>query len=384
MTDALDQRIRQEDPMADPGAPEPESLISGDFWQKVAERRERDGRQRRRKVAAAVIVALVVGLALGFAPGGIGASGQAAAAAQALRTIADHARNSVSSPAGGTWLHRTMDFSITSPTTTIEGGKATAARSVTLAGVLQSWAKGTKACESSTFQPAQFGSPRRQADWQAVGLEISPTAGAHGYCTTGIKPLPGFTPTKVLSNGILPINVSHLPDKPAMLARVLRTGKSGVPSLDRGVTQRSPQAPFERAVLLLLAPTVGAGPGFPSEVYQAMALLPHVVSLGTVWTHMGKTGQGFAASKGSDAVTMVVNHRGTLLEVRNLQITAWKGNWATLVAQSFAATSDKAESWADPPLANQLVFRTSWVDPVGPSTSVGATVVPAFRERVKS
>jgi hypothetical protein len=384
MIDTLELRIRQVDPMADPGAPDPGSLMSSAFWIKVAEHRDRDRRRRRHGTAALVgitSVALAVGLALALVPGGIGSPSESAAAV-ALRTIADHIEKPVNTyPGDGIWLHRTMDFSIISPTTTIHSYGATPARSVTLSGVLASWVNGTRTCQSPTFQPAQFGSPRRQAAWQATGLEISETTGVHGYCTTAIGPTPYARnhPTSVYSDGILPIDVSRLSSKPAKLTKALATGTTGIPSLDKGV-KHSSEAPFERAVLLLLAPTVGASPQFPAEVYRAIALLPHVVSLGIVWTHTGGTGQGFAASKSGDSVAMVVNRKGTLLEVRNAQISAWTSIWAQLVATSFLATSTRAESYGDPPLANQVWFRTSWIDPVGPPTSVAATAVPGLRE----
>ena len=417
-TDPFDQRIGQGDPLTDRGAPGPGLLLSGGLWHKVAERRDRGRGQRHRRTVARTGVAgiaLAVGLGLALVPAAIGSSGQTAAAA-ALQTIADNTGPLATVPAGGTWLNRTMDFSIVSPTTTIDGNdlavprttiRPIPARSVTLTGVLHSWVKETAAVQSATFQPPQFGSARRQAAWQAADLLTSPVPGTHaimGRATLGPRspdrgiarapssPQETSAPTRkssrtgtatqtgtYFSNGLYPVNVSGLPKTPATLAEALRTGKTGVPGLDSAQHRRSPEAPFERAVLLLLSPTVGASPQFPAEVYRAMAQLPHVVSLGTVWTHTGQTGQGFAASEGSDAVAVVVNRKGTLLEVRNLQFTTWRVPLTTMVATSFCATPFKAEAWADPPLVNQLYFTTSWIDPVGTPTPVGATAVPAFR-----
>ena len=296
--------------MADPGAPDPGSLLSSGLWTKVAERRERDRRQRRhRTVALAGVVGLAfaVGLGLALVPGGIGSLDQSAAAA-ALQTIADDTSPPSTVPGGGTWLYRTMDFSIasprttislTAPSTTIHG---TPARSVTLTGVLHSWVKETEAVQSAAFQSPQFGSPRRQAAWQAAGLLTAPVAGTHAIMK-GATPgphshVPGegpgpssrtktSSPTRTssptgtyFSNGLYPVNVSGLPKTAAKLAKALRTGKTGVPGLDSAQHRRSPEAAFERAVLLLLSPTVGSSPQFSAEVYRSIALLPHVVSLG--------------------------------------------------------------------------------------------------------
>jgi hypothetical protein len=415
MSDPLDRRIRDVDPMAGPEAPDPESFFSGGFWTKVIERRERDRRQRRYRAMALAGVAglaLAVGLGLALVPGGIG-SPDLSSAAVALRTIADDTSPPATAPASGTWLYRTMDFSILSPSTTIDGNdlavpvtaiRPTPARSVALTGVLRSWVNETKGVQSATFQSPQFGSPRRRAAWQAAGLLTSPVIGTHaiasaatlgphspnqGIAAAPPSPRETSTPTRTsartgtasqtgtyFTNGLYPVNVSGLPKTPANLAKALKDGKRGVPGLYGAQDRRSPEAAFERAVLLLLSPTVGGGLKFSAEVYRSIALLPHVVSLGTVWTHAGQAGQGFAASKDSDAATMVVNRKGKLLEVRNLRLTTWLQTLATMVSFSFCATSVKAEAWGDPPLVNQLYFTTDWIDPVGTPTPVRATAVP--------
>jgi hypothetical protein len=356
---------------------------------------------RRMALVGIASLALVVGmgLALGLAPG-IGSPGQSAAAT--LPTVAAGTDPLVTVPTGGTWLYRTMDFSIVSivsPTTTFQDRslfspsttiQPTPARSVTLTGVLHSWVDETEAVQSATFQSPQFGSPLRQAAWQAACLLTSPGPGPHAimklavpgphtHYTGNEAPRPYPRGGTYFSDGLYPVKVSALPKTPARLAKALTTGKTGVPGLDTGRHRPSAAAPFERAVLLLLSPTVGATSRFPVEVDRAIARLPHVVSLGTVWTHTGQTGQGFAASKDSDAVTVVVNRQGSLLEVRNLQFTTWRQTLTTMVATSFCATPFKAKSWGDPPLANQVYFTTSWIDPVGTPVPVSSTAVPAYR-----
>ncbi|MHB8220799.1 MAG: hypothetical protein ACYDHU_10860 [Acidimicrobiales bacterium] len=176
------------------------------------------------------------------------------------------------------------------------------------------------------------------------------------------------------SHGLQPIDVSTLTSDPAILASELATGSTGIPSLDK-VPQSDPQAPFKRAVLLLMAPVVGAGPGFQSVVYQALSLLPHVVALGTITTHTGAVGQGFAASAAPNAEVIVVDSHGGLLELRNFTLLE---TWATLVATSFATTPGQP-AIAMPPLLGQVVFTTSWVDPAGTPAVVKKSAIPPLR-----
>jgi hypothetical protein len=101
----------------------------------------------------------------------------------------------------------------------------------------------------------------------------------------------------------------------------------------------------------------------------------------TVSTHSGKTGQGFAAGKGANAVAIVVSRTGTLLEVRNFRSGAWNGLWAELVATSFSATNLAAvANIGNPPLVSQLSFTTDWLDPNGPPSAVDPATIPTFRQ----
>jgi hypothetical protein len=390
MVDEMDLLIRQADPMQDQKAPDPGSISPDHLWQRILDRRDLQRKRRRvRKfvvVGVAAAVCATVGLIVGVLPTD-GPGLRDASAAAELRTIADnavapitdHAVAPVPMPANGFWVQRTFAFSITSPRSTSGTSTTTDTATATVSGTLKTWASGTMSCLSATFQPVQFGSPKRETAWQDAGLASSPTTvnEPHGYCSTALGPTyyAHSHPTSVTSQGLQPIGVSTLTSDPAVLASELETGTTGIPSLDK-VAQSDPQAPFKRAVLLLMAPVVGAEPGFQSVVYQALSLLPHVVALGTITTHTGAVGQGFMASSAPDAEAIVVDSHGNLLEIRNFTFLE---TWATLVATSFATTPGQP-AIGMPPLFGQVVFTTSWVDPVGTPEVVTKSTLPPLRQ----
>lgn len=385
MDDDMDLMIRRADPERDHDVRRLEPLTPHEFWQRMVDRRDRQRRRRRARTLAMVgAVAVVCGTTVGVAMESLPADGPASSAAAAqLRTIADHAVAPVNMPANGSWLQRTLAFSITSPSSDV-------LTSATVTGTMSTWASGTKSCQKVTFQPVQFSSSARSTAWQAAGLSTSPIAsgGPHGYCTTAAPTDYAQThPNSVLSNGILPIDVSTLTSNPAMLADELEAGTTGIPSLDTvtssptGDPSQNPisstEVPFARAALLLLAPVTGTWPGFRSVVYQALSLLPHVSALGTTTTHTGATGQGFAASTRAGAVAIVVDGNGDLLEVRNFP--DWIVMWAELVSTAFLLPGHSTDILM-PPLVSQLPFAADWIDPVGTPAVVTTNAIPPLRD----
>ncbi|MHB1517333.1 MAG: hypothetical protein ACYCVN_07010 [Acidimicrobiales bacterium] len=375
MNDDLDVMIQSADPFADAAA----SGVgpSETLWRTINERRGHGravGAHTRAIAVSGIVVVLGISLALvaGALPGS-GPLSDSAAAAQ-LRAIAANAGSPQTVPGGGLWLHRTLAFSLQSSPPV----------GATLTGTVDTWVSGTQACQAAVFQPAQFGSAAAASAWRSAGLSTSPVApGAQGYCGATARPgWHGMDSRSGLSDGITPIDVSGLTSDPATLAHELETGTTGIPSLDHMGSQSTPQAAFDRAVLLLVAPLTGAQPGVLSSLYDALALLPHVSGLGTVTTHAGTRGEGFSASTTRGAVTIVVNsHTGQLLEVRNLQFVAWRALWASMVVVSFTA-SGSTSGILDSPLSEQLYFSHNWIDPVGPPTVVGGNSIPHLRTQV--
>lgn len=389
MDDDMDLMIRRADPERDGEVRRLEPLALQELWQRMADRDDRQRRRRRTRTLATVgVVVVVCGTTVGVAMGTLPADGPAPSAAAAqLRTIAAHAVAPVNMPANGSWLRRTLAFSITSPSPDAPTG-------ATVAGTMSTWASGTKSCREVAFQPVQFSSSTREAAWQAAGLSTSPIAskGPDGYCTTAAPTAYAQThPSSVLSNGILPIDVSALTSDPAMLASELEAGTTGIPSLDTVTSSStadpsqdpisSTEVPFARAALLLLAPVTGTWPGFRSVVYQALSLLPHVSALGTTTTHTGASGQGFAASTRPGAVAIVVDGGGNLLEVRNFP--DWIVQWVDLVVTAFSPAGSNAQIFT-PPLVSQLPFAADWIDPIGTPAVVTTKAIPPLRDAYAS
>ncbi len=312
-----------------------------------------------------------------------------AIAANTAPAVADDSVAAVPDPKNGSWAQRTFAFSITSSGSNASGSSG-GAGSATVSGTLRIWASGTASCVAASFGPVQFSSPARSAAWERAGLATSPTTvhQPHGHCTTAVGPrlhtVTPDNPTSVTSTGILPIDVSSLTSDPSTLATELENGTTGLPSLDK-IPQTGPDVGFERAVVLLVAPPVDAGPGFPSVVYQALSLLPGVTALGAVTTPTGAAGQGFAASSAPDAEAIVLSPTGALFEIRNFVLQSATPRdftlrivWATLVGTYFAA-SPGIPAIAEQPLLTQDVFVTNWLDPVGTPTVVPTRAMPALQ-----
>jgi hypothetical protein len=154
------------------------------------------------------------------------------------------------------------------------------------------------------FGTAQFTSPAARAAWSAAGLPIQ-LSGAEQYFTGGG------------SNGL---DVASLPVDAIALRALIAKGKTGIPEVDR--VPAGPGATGQRVTLLLLGPDIGATRQFYSALYQVLSKLPGVKKLGTVTTHSGNTGEGFALGTPGPAdeqERIILDPRtGTLLEAQNV------------------------------------------------------------------
>jgi hypothetical protein len=140
--------------------------------------------------------------------------------------------------------------------------------------------------------------------WSAAGLPIQ-LSGAEQYFTGGG------------SNGL---DVASLPVDAIALRALIAKGKTGIPEVDR--VPAGPGATGQRVTLLLLGPDIGATRQFYSALYQVLSKLPGVKKLGTVTTHSGNTGEGFALGTPGPAdeqERIILDPRtGTLLEAQNV------------------------------------------------------------------
>ncbi|HWD56490.1 MAG TPA: hypothetical protein VG346_15305 [Acidimicrobiales bacterium] len=236
----------------------------------------------------------------------------------------------------------------------------------TIAMDVKRWSNGTgQACTSTVAQPAQFATPAQQAAWSGLGLLDAPMVQPVTGCLGGNTGTGGQADS-LTGDGQL-IDVSKLPTDPTVLAQELQNGTTGIPAIDQlTFDQANATIAFQRAAVLLLGPTVGATPKFESTLYQALALLPGVISLGSTTTHDGQAGIGFAADSQEGQSAIVVDPvTGQLLELRNFE-------------DSSALSSLAIAYLGGGPLQVTSYGSTlQWLDPVGQPAVVKLTELPA-------
>ncbi len=150
-------------------------------------------------------------------------------------------------------------------------------------------------------------------------------------------------------------------------SRQPQNGTSGIAAIDQLIfDQANATIAFQRAAVLLLGPTVGATPKLESTLYQALALLPGVTSLGSTTTHDGQSGIGFAADSQEGQSAIVVDPvTGRLLELRNFEDSSALGS---LASEYLGAGPMQVTSYGS---------TLQWLDPVGEPAVVKNTDLPA-------
>ena len=161
------------------------------------------------------------------------------------------------------------------------------------------------------FGAAQFASPAAQKAWSAAGL---PEQFEQKYMGQGSTVL-GTEGTQSAA-----LDVAGLPVDATALGSLIDEGNTGIPEIDH--VSPGPDATGERVTLLLLGPDIGATPEFYSALYKVLSTVPGVKKLGTLTTHSGQTGVGFAlqsSGQDNDQERLIVDPTtGTLLEAQNV------------------------------------------------------------------
>jgi hypothetical protein len=219
-------------------------------------------------------------------------------------------------------------------------------------------------CVSITTQPAQFASPQDQTAWLALGLRVTPRPQPITNCS---GPGTANSPPDTITGSSQLIDVADLPTDPQALAQQLQAGKTGIPAVDDMLPDLgNPDIAFQRAAVLLVGPTVGATPQFKSALYQAIALLPGVTSIGTTTTQSGQTGVGFAVSSPNGQAAIVVDPAtGALIEIRNLE----DSSALTSLAEHYVGTG--------PLQVTSYGAQLQWLDPVGQPQLVPQSDLPS-------
>ncbi len=376
----LDELIRRADPTRYTEGPRPGSPEAERIWVRVTLMPPAARRGSRRPlllsvglVAMALVVVSVVALQIG--PGPVSRSVSPAAAA--LHRIAAAADDQPPvTLSGDQFLESDYQASVLASqsqigSTTITGAQATIGVTITQFADLLS-----TSCIHASFSVPTFASAAAQTAWTTAGLLLAPSPATTGSCEVDAG-----DPTQS-RGGAGAINVSGLPGDPATLARDLERGTTGITRIDDPVGADTDVA-FERAVLLLVEPVVGATPQFWSALYGAMSMIPGVNLLGTETTHSGTSGLAFSGSNGpsspSSANTVVVlsPSTGALLEARNIDLNSFLSIYDDLHT-SFLPSSEQSQGGSS-------AAMLEWLDPVGSPHAVnglpsadgfGPTVTP--------
>jgi hypothetical protein len=222
------------------------------------------------------------------------------AAAAILRTTAIRAsEHGVLTPGPGEAIEDTYNIAIDA---TQNDSSGTQLASATFQGVLEEWTTASGVGhEKITYRAPQFPS---QADRQAwVYGEGIPLEGIIPYTTQG--------PVISMGPAVGAFDVASLPTDPSLLASALAQATTGVKGLDQ---MQGSDVVFHRVALLLSTPLLGSSPAFVSALYQVLAGLPGIESLGSMTDHSGRSGVGFTET-GSPITLIVDTNSGSLLEV---------------------------------------------------------------------
>jgi hypothetical protein len=354
--DHIDVLVRRADPAGPSSVAGPDSPKAEEIWERLLAATSSgtdaptSSRPRPKRVGGLVMpaaavgaVAIVVILVLQLLP--TPALQTPSAAAAVLRHLAGKAAAAEPSPTlrEDQWLR--SEFRVSYLVAPTRGGSESAALQGARAVVTvnaEEWANNlSQYCSQQVVTSVAYDTPESQqaSSFGAFNLPSNPQS----ECGSGFLGQGSQAPG--------PLDVAELPTDPAMLAKELETGSTGISALDEPLL-----TPFGRAVLLLVGQSLGATTALWSALLRAMATLPGVALLGTETTQSGATGVALAGATGVGYRTTIIlsPSTGALLEARNL-----------LVGQLLAG------------LPGTGVLTIRLLDPVGIPQVVDSTMLPA-------
>ena len=327
--------------------------------------------------AAGVMAAGILGL-IAVACGGPSALDHQGLTADATTpdspTVGTTLQGSPGRLARGQWLHTQASEAFS-----IDGLPLGVAGEISVPALSQSWANEDATCVEVSFGAPEFSSASLRSAWIANGLSTNPLMGLpKGFCeanTPGGGAL-AFDPkggaANVLTQGLGVIDVASMSRDSSTLARQLTSGRTDNEMFDQAVQGRSyPNLGFERALLVLQTPLLGATADFRLALLHALPHIPGVVVLGRQRNSSGLTGIGFAAGKGRHEATVILNPRtGQLEETRYVPAGSL---YFSVGAESFWNPYAPHVPGSSPSSLSLNVLRS---DPIGDQTVVNS--VPAF------
>jgi hypothetical protein len=257
-------------------------------------------------------------------------------------------------------------------TRTMQVGVESSAGDTSMTGIVTVWDNSDSACFTGSFGTVAFSSALAQSTWQNLGLHTN--SATSGYCQSlHFTNYPGSNTS--LPSGVGPLDAGSLPTDPATLAEELSDGTTGIASLD-SVSPPSGVSPgLYRAAILLTVPPINEQPTFYRTLYNALATMPGITSLGSVRTHSGSTGVGFGSGAGNTMETIVVDpSTGQLLEATNPP--AMSGLWEFLLLQAYLGSLDIPGSLAAGSANPAFGLSLRWIDPSDSSSVTSQSSVP--------
>lgn len=323
-------------------------------------------------VAAAVVAIAVVVVV----PSGRTTAPPAAAAE--IARLAD-AAPAVPPLAPGQWYQYQLQGELTA---NVSSGTTTApiTATATIPIAVGAWANSTDAvCTSEQFGTASFGTPTDARAWQAMGLVATPANQPATGCSAGVEASWGVGGTR-----LRPIDVSNITHDPATLATELQDATTGIGAIDHYAAGKQSQVlGFRRLTSLLVGPLKGQWSGFGQEMLKTMALLPGIVSLGTMTSHSGAHGLAFSmpgqvtlnpndgakVSSFTPPTVILDPQNGNLLEVRHLDYSVLQSAAQDFVGGPSALVYSQGVSYGT---------TAEWIDPVSGLQVIGQGSLPAW------
>jgi hypothetical protein len=281
----------------------------------------------------------------------------------------------------GQWYQYQLRGAITA---NVSSGTTTApiTSTATIPIAIGEWSNATSAvCTSEQFGTVTFATAADAKAWQTMGLVTTPANQPATGCSAGIQASPGIGGTP-----IGPIDVTNLTHDSATLATELQDGTTGIAAIDHYLAPQQFQdrtLAFRRLTKLLVGPIDGQWSGFGQEMLRTLALLPGIISLGTMGTHSGGEGLAFSMptqvsinpASGTPVYsylppTLILDPQdGTLLEVRNLDYPVLQS-----AAQDFVG-SPTALVYSD---GVGYGTTAAWIDPVSGLQAIDSSSVPSW------
>jgi hypothetical protein len=298
----IDQLIRDADPAGEFAVPGSDSPVARQSFERMLAARSRQSRTRRRRitisVAGAAVAALGAAITLITSITPVVPVSPAAAAILNQAAVAASHQKPIVLPPGDYFYTMTRGFGI----------------------VMTEWKP------RMIYYPEYVSTDQSWLTANGNGKDIytivSPITFAHGtrdiWIAAGKPAIYSQNPTITTGDEVPLVNLSHLPARPAALARQISHKRTGLADINADIEDpSSPTGLFRAALEILSTKSVGGTPALRSALFNLMAQQPGIKDLGTTKTRSGQSGIGLETSPdrtGTVIRTIISATNGQVLE----------------------------------------------------------------------